>query len=112
MVLEQSAIIACGISGCLGVLLLAAGSRCLIPWNFRFANVLGAALVGFIGGAVIGTAVGEPRGSLTGESFHLIGFLFYHFEVALPLFGKPSADLTGSTRGTDSYDGDLKHQGL
>ena len=45
---KQAPIVSCGISGSIGVLLLAAGSRYLVPWKFQPSSIAAAALVGFL----------------------------------------------------------------
>ncbi len=86
---KQTPILSVGISGSIGVLLLAAGSRYLVPWKFKASSILIAVLVGFLGGSIIGMAVRQPRASLASESLYFIGFLFWHCSVALSLFGRP-----------------------
>jgi hypothetical protein len=86
---KQTPILSCGISGSIGVLLLAAGSRYLVPWKFDASSIFIAVLVGFLGGSIIGMAVRQPRASLASESLYFIGFLFWHCSVALSLFRRP-----------------------
>ena len=86
---KQTPILSCGISGSLGVLLLAAASRYLVPFNFHISSILIALFVGFLGGSIIGMALSQPRASLSSESLYFIGFLFWHGGVAVSLFGKP-----------------------
>ena len=86
---EQAPILSCGISGSMGVLLLAAASRYLVPFNFYMSSILIALFVGFLGGSVIGLAFSQPRASVGGESLYFMGFLFWHCGVAVSLFGRP-----------------------
>lgn len=84
----QLTVLSCGISGSIGVLLLTAASRYLVPLHFKTSSFLLALLVGFIGGSIIGMALMQPRTSLAGESLYFIGFLFWHCGVAAALFGR------------------------
>ena len=88
---KQTSILSCGISGSIGVLLLAAASRYIIPFNFYISSILISLIVGFLGGSIIGLAFSQPRASLAGEFFYFIGFLFWHCGVAVSLFGGPRA---------------------
>lgn len=85
---KQTPILSCGISGSIGVLLLATTSRYLVPVKFNVSSILTALLVGFLGGCIIGMAVKQPRASLASESLYFIGFLFWHCSVAASLFGR------------------------
>jgi len=93
---HQLAILSCGISGSIGVLLLTAASRYILPLHFTASSFLIALLVGFIGGSIIGMALMQPRASLAGEFLYFIGFLFWHCGVAAALFGRPRT--TGHSR--------------
>ena len=93
---HQTTMLSCGISGVIGVLLLIAASRYLVPLHFKASSFLIALLVGFIGGGIIGMALGQPRTSLAGESFYFIGFLFWHCGVAMAFFGRTPT--TGNSR--------------
>ena len=95
---KQTPIASCGISGSVGVLLLALGSRYLVPWKFEPSSIFIAAFVGFLGGAIIGMALRQPRASLSSEFFYLLGFLFWHCSVAWSLFGKPSMETTKKSK--------------
>ena len=86
---QSAPILSCGISGSIGVLLLALASRILIPWRFDLASLLMALVVGFLGGCIFGLAVRVPRASLAGEALYLAGFLFWQPSVAISLFGRP-----------------------
>jgi hypothetical protein len=88
---KQTPILSCGISGSIGVLILAAASRYLVPFNFYVSSILIALFVGFLGGSIIGMAFSQPRASLASESLYFIGFLFWHCGVAVSLFGRPRA---------------------
>ena len=85
---QQTPVIACGISGSLGVLLVAAASWYLIPTKFSSSAILSALVLGFLGGSIIGLALKQPRASLNGEILYLVGFLFWHSSVAASLFRK------------------------
>lgn len=85
---NQTPLLSCGISGSIGVLILALASRYLVPVRFGASSVAAACLAGFLGGCIIGMAVMQPRASLTGDSLYFIGFLFWHSSVALTLFGR------------------------
>jgi hypothetical protein len=85
---DQLPAVSCGISGSIGVLLLTAASRYLVPMHFKASSFLIALLVGFIGGSIIGMALTQPRTSLAGESLYFIGFLSWHCGVATALFGR------------------------
>jgi hypothetical protein len=91
---EQLAMLSCGISGSIGVLLLIAASRYLVPLNLGFSSSLIALVVGFIGGGIIGMALVQPRSSLASELLYFIGFLFWHSGVAAALFDRPRAAAT------------------
>ena len=93
---HQLAMLSCGISGSIGVLLLIAASRYLVPLSISISSFLITLLVGFIGGGIIGLALVQPRTSLVGESLYFIGFLFWHCGVASALFG--SSRTTGKNR--------------
>lgn len=93
---DQLALLSCGISGCIGVLLLAATSRYLIPLHLNTSSFLIALFVGFIGGSVIGMALMQPRASLAGEALYFVGFLSWHCGVATSLFYR--ARTTGDNR--------------
>ena len=84
---KQAPVLSCGISGCVGVLLLATASRYLIPLKFDKSSIILALLAGFLEGCIIGMAVSLPRASLAGESLYFTGFLFWHSGVAMALFG-------------------------
>ena len=88
---KQTPILSCGISGSIGVLLLAAASRYLVPFNFYVSSILIALIVGFLGGSIIGLAFSLPRASLASEFLYFIGFLSWHCGVAVSLFGRPRA---------------------
>jgi len=90
-VAAQSAVLSCGISGAIGVALLAATSRYIVPAPIDLVSALNALLVGFLGGCLIGLAVAQPRASLVGEGLYLIGFLFWQTSVAFTLFRKAEA---------------------
>ena len=79
-------VLSCGVSGSVGALILAAGSRTLIPIQVSRQSLFAALLSGFFGGCVIGWALGLPRGSAAGECLYLIGFLAWQSGVALALF--------------------------
>lgn len=83
---KQTPILACGISGSIGVLMLAAASRYLVPLKFNISSIMIALLAGFLGGCIIGMAVKQPRASLTSDSLYFLGFLFWHCSVAVSLF--------------------------
>lgn len=85
---KQSPILSCAVGGSIGVLVLAAASRYLVPVKFKTASILTAITVGFIGGCLIGMAVKQPRASMASETFYFIGFLFWHCSVAVSLFGR------------------------
>ena len=85
---QQAPVIACGLSGSLGALLVAAISRHLIPFKFSKLSILSALIFGFLGGCIIGLAVKQPRASLNGELFYFVGFLFWQSSVAGSLFRK------------------------
>ncbi|MDJ0783308.1 MAG: hypothetical protein QNJ22_15130 [Desulfosarcinaceae bacterium] len=89
--IRQTPILSCGISGVIGVLLLALTSRYLVPVKLAQSSILIAALLGFLGGAIIGSAFKLPRASLASEVLYLLGFLFWHCSVAHALFaeGRP-----------------------
>ncbi len=93
---HQLAMLSCGISGSIGVLLLIAASRYLVPLNLSVSSLLIALLVGFIGGGIIGMALVQPRTSLSSELLYFFGFLFWHCGVAWALLGRPRT--TGSNR--------------
>jgi hypothetical protein len=93
---HQLAMLSCGISGGIGVLLLIAASRYLVPLNVNRSSFLIALLVGLIGGGIIGLALAQPRTSLAGEFLYLVGFLFWHCGVAAALFGRTPT--TGNSR--------------
>ena len=82
----QSPAIACGLSGSVGVAILAGTSRLIVPVHIPFRAVLIALLVGFLGGGLIGLAVAQPRASLSGEGLYLLGFIFWQTSVAHALF--------------------------
>lgn len=88
---KQTPILSCAISGSLGVLLLAAASRYLVPFKFHISSILIALFVGFLGGSIIGMALSLPRASLSSESINFTGFLFWHCGVAVSLFGRQPA---------------------
>ena len=85
---KQTPVLSCGIGGSIGVLLLAAARRYLVPLKFKASTILTAVIVGFFGGCIIGMAIKQPRASLASEFFYLIGFLFWHSSVAMALFGR------------------------
>ena len=93
---HQLAMLSCGISGSIGVLLLIAVSRYLVPLSISISSILTALLVGFIGGGIIGMALVQPRTSVASEFLYFIGFLFWHCGVAASLFGE--ARTTGNNR--------------
>ena len=93
---HQLTILSCGISGSIGVLLLTAASRYLVPLHLNASSFLIALLVGFIGGGVIGMALVQPRTSVASEFLYFVGFLFWHCGVASALFGRPR--ITGNNR--------------
>ena len=93
---HQLTILSCGISGSIGVLLLTAASRYLVPLHLNASSFLTALLVGFIGGGVIGMALVQPRTSVASEFLYFVGFLFWHCGVASALFGRPR--ITGNNR--------------
>ena len=88
---DQATIISCGVSGGVGVLILAITSRYLVPIHLKPASVLSALLTGLFCGGLIGMAVAQPRGSLAGEFLYLIGFLFWQTSVAIFLFRRPDS---------------------
>ena len=88
-VVDQLAMLSCGISGIIGVLLLIAASRYLVPLSIDFSSSLLALLAGFIGGGIIGMAMVQPRTSVASEVLYFVGFLFWHCGVAAALFGRP-----------------------
>ena len=90
-VAAQSPVLSCGFSGCIGVAILAATSRYIIPVPIDPVSALNALLVAFLGGCVIGLAVAQPRASLVGEGLYLIGFVFWQTSVAFVLFRKAEA---------------------
>jgi hypothetical protein len=93
---HQLAMLSCGISGSIGVVLLIAASRYLVPLNFSISSILIALLLGFIGGGIIGMALVQPQTSVASEIFYFVGFLFWHCGVAAALFsGSP---ITGKNR--------------
>jgi hypothetical protein len=96
---KQTPILSCGISGSMGVLLLAAASRYLVPFKIYTSSILIALFVGFLGGSIIGLAFSLPRASLASESLYFIGFLFWHCGVAVSLFGRPRATNEDRQRG-------------
>jgi hypothetical protein len=79
-------ILSCGLSGSIGALILAVGSRTLIPIRSTRPSVFSALFSGFVGGCFIGWALSLPRGSVAGECLYLIGFLTFQSGVALALF--------------------------
>lgn len=87
----QSPVLSCGFSGCIGVAILAAISRYIIPVPLDLVSALNALLAAFLGGCVIGLAVAQPRASLVGEGLYLIGFVFWQTSVAFFLFRKAEA---------------------
>ncbi len=93
---HQLAMVSCGISGSIGVLLLIAASHYLVPLNFSISSFLIALFVGFIGGGIIGLALVQPRASLASEFLYFVGFLSWHCGVAAALFGRPRT--TGNNR--------------
>ena len=93
---HQLAILSCGISGSVGVLLLIAASRYLVPLKLSFSSLLIALFVGFIGGGIIGMAHVQTRTSVASELLYFFGFLFWHCGVAAALFGR--ARTTGDNR--------------
>jgi len=79
-------VLSCGVSGSVGALILAVGSRTLIPIPITRQSVLTALFTGFVGGCIFGWALSSPRGSVAGEILYLIGFLSWQTGVALSLF--------------------------
>jgi hypothetical protein len=90
------AMLSCGISGIIGVLLLMAASRYLVPLHLDIASILFVIFVGFSGGVIIGMALVQPRTSVASEFLYFIGFLLWHCGVGLALFGKDRT--TGNNR--------------
>ena len=97
---DQLAMLSCGVSGCIGVLLLIAASRYLVPLHLSFSSSLIALVVGFIGAGIIGMALVQPRSSLASEFLYFIGFLFWHSGVAAALFSRPRATGTNGPEHT------------
>lgn len=87
------AMLSCGISGIIGVLLLMAASRYLVPLHLNLASFLVVTAAGFIGGVVIGLALVQPKASVASELLYFLGFLLWHCGVGLALFGR---DRTGT----------------
>jgi hypothetical protein len=88
---RQSTVWTCGVSGGVGVSILAMASRTLIPIHIGGRSFLTALGVAFFGGCLIGLAVIQPRTSLAGEGLYLIGFVFWQTGVAMSLFRKAAA---------------------
>ncbi len=82
----QSPILACGLSGSVGVAILTVAGRLIVPVRIEPRSVLIALLVGFLGGGLIGLAVAQPRASLSSEGLYLLGFVFWQTSVAHALF--------------------------
>lgn len=89
---QQSPVLSCGVSGSVGVLILAAASRIIAPIRIDIASVLTALVVAFLGGCLFGLAVAQPRASVAGESLYFFGFVFWQTGVAISLFRKTTAN--------------------
>ena len=92
----RMAMLSCGVSGIIGVLLLASASRYLVPLRPNLSSFLALLAAGFLGGAVIGLAFVQPKASLASELLYFFGFLLWHCGVGLALFG---IDRTGTDHG-------------
>ena len=92
---HRLALLSCGISGIVGVLLLMVASRYLVPLHLNISSILAVIFVGFIGGVIIGMALMHPKASLASEFFYFLGFLLWHCGVGVALFGM---DRTGGAR--------------
>jgi hypothetical protein len=90
--------LSCAISGIIGVLLLMAASRYLVPLHLNLASFLVVIAAGFIGGAVIGLALVQPKASLASEFLYFLGFMLWHCGVGLALFGSAWADTNNRSR--------------
>jgi hypothetical protein len=85
---HRLAMLSCGISGIIGVLLLMAASRYLVPLHLDIATIVTVIVVGFIGGIIIGMALVQPRTSVASEFLYFFGFLMWHCGVGAALFGR------------------------
>jgi hypothetical protein len=83
---NQASVLACAVSGGIGALILAMGSRHLIPTAAGLKSFLAAVIAGVCGGGIIGSALAQPRASVLAESLYLAGFIFWHCGVAVSIF--------------------------